>query len=201
MYFCKKVNYYKLGGNGDKMREEFYETSVAPSNEGSQKVWLKIYSVLFVLTVISFCILSYLWLLTFDTGFIILLAIALISGVIFFLLKRKLCAYYDYTYISGEVRIIKVINGKTRRKFLVFDCKAIKQLGKVGSESFNKIYDSKDYKLKVATPNGVKSEKQLYYVYLTHEGQNNLLILECEEKFLQYIVANRGKTVIEKDYK
>ena len=183
------------------MREDFYETSVAPSNEKQQKTLLTVNNVVFVLDIIFFVIVGYLWLLTFDSGFVFLLIFALIIGVMFFLIKRKLCAYYDYTYVSGEVRIVKVVNGKTRRKFLVFDCKLIKQLGKVGSDSFNKIYNSNGCKVKIATPNGLKTEKQLFYIYLTQEGQDILLILECEEKFLQYIVANRGRSIIEKDYK
>ena len=60
------------------MREDFYETSVAPSNEKQQKTLLTINNVLFILDVIFFFIIGYFWLLTFDTGFIFLLVFALI---------------------------------------------------------------------------------------------------------------------------
>lgn len=182
------------------MREDFYETSVAPSNEHKQKRLLTFYNVLFVLAILFFVVTIYFWLLTFDTGFIFLFVPALIFGVLLWFLKRRICAYFDYTYISGEVRIVKVINGKSRRKFLVFDSKSVIQVGKVGSGSFDKLFDSGNCKVKIATPNGLNAEKQLYYVYLKVDNEDTLLILECDERFLSFIVSNRGKNIIEKDY-
>ena len=182
------------------MRDDFYECSVAPEREGFQRTIYTIYSVVFVLTLIFFFITFFAWTMLGDTGFILLFATSLICAVVVFLLRRKLCLYFDYTYISGELRLIKVINGKTRRKFLIFDCKQISQIGKVGSDYFSKLKESGQYKLKIATPNGLYANSQLYYVAATIENEQILIILECEEKLLSYIVSTRGKSIIEKDY-
>ena len=182
------------------MREDFYECSVAPEKERFQRILLNVYRVLFVILVIFFVATFYLWLLTFDSGFIFLYAFALVGGTGMFFLKRKLCMYFDYTYISGELRLIKVINGKSRKKYLIIDCKTITQIGKVGSDSFEKLEASKQYKLKVATPNGINYDKQLFYIACNVNNEQLLVILECEERLLSFIVANRGKSIIEKDY-
>lgn len=184
------------------MREDFYECSVAPERENFQRTISIVYTVLLVISIIFFAVTFYLWLITFDTGFIVLYVPTAIFSTAFILLRRRLCLYFDYTYISGELRVIKVVRGKTRRKFIILDCKNIIQIGKVGSDSFEKIYEQKNqYKLKLATPNGLTANNQLFYVYADYNGEKILLILECEEKLLAYIVSNRGKNIIEKDYK
>ena len=183
------------------MREDFYEGSVAPSNLGFQKVLYAIYNLLFIASLIAFGFTFYLWFMLGDTGFIVLFGTCLLLAVSFYLIRRKLYLFFDYTYVSGELRIVKVINGKKRKLFLRFDCKSIHQIGKVGSESFEKLYNEKLHKLKIATPNGLKSENQLYYLAVNIDGEKMLIILECEEKLLSYVVANRGRGIIEKDYK
>lgn len=183
------------------MREDFYEGSVGPQNIKSQKFLYTVYSIFFVLALIVFCITFYFWFMLGDTGFILLFSTFLIMAIVFYLIRRKLYLFYDYTYVSGELRIVKVINGKSRKLFLKFDCKSINQIGKVWSQSFDKLYDEKQHKLKIATPNGLKSENQLYYMTLNLDNEKILLVLECEEKLLTYIVANRGRGIIERDYK
>ena len=165
------------------MREDFYETSVAPEREKAQRTIYTIYTALFVFSIIVFAITFYFWFLLGDTGFI-----------------KKLCLYFDYTYISGELRLIRVINGKTRRKYLIIDCKGISTIGKFGSDTYNRLKSSNQYKIKIATPNGLNAARQLYYIACMVDGEQLLVILECEEKLLSYIVGYRGKSIIEKDY-
>ena len=183
------------------MREDFYEGSVAPQNLKFQKVLYTIYQLLFILSLIAFGFTFYLWFMLGDTGFLVLFGTFLLMAISFYLVKRKIYLFYDYTYVSGELRIVKVINAKKRKLFLRFDCKCIHQIGKVGSSLFDKLYQEKLHKIKIATPNGLKSNNQLYYIALNDAGEKLLVILECEEKLLSYIVANRGRGIIEKDYK
>lgn len=184
------------------MREEFYETSCAPHHAKAQKNFYVIYNVLFVVSCILLAISLYLLLLfPKDTGFIMLSVLFLASAVVFFLIKRRLMCCYDYTFVSGEVRIIKVVNGKTRKKFLIFDCKNVYKLGKVGSQTFQQLYDSKTCKLRVATPNGLGSENQLYYIAFNQNDADILAVLECDEKFLAFVASAAGRNAIEKDYK
>ena len=183
------------------MREEFYEMSVAPEREGHERILYTALKVFFGVLIGAFIIALYFWLMVGDSGFVVIMANTFIFGVVTFLIKRRLFLFYDYTYISGDVRIIKVLNGKTRRRVAVFDVKSINQVGKVGSSSFNDLASLKDVKKVVATPNGMKAKAQLYYIYANVDGVQTLIVLECDERFLSYVVSTRGKSIIEKDYK
>lgn len=182
------------------MREEFYENSASPRSEKGQKVIYTIYNVLFGLSVAASVILLLLLLMTFDTGFIVLTCLAIIFAVVLYLIRKKILTYFDYTFISGEMRIVRVINGRYRRKFLVFDCKDVFLLGKVGSESFERLYSTPRIKKRMATPNGFGSDKQLYYVGVDIQGEKNIVIMECDEKMLSFIASYAGRNAIEKDY-
>ena len=81
------------------MREDFYECSVAPEKERFQRILLNVYRVLFVIIVIFFVATFYLWLLTFDSGFIFLYAFALIGGGHVFLEKKTLHVFLLHLYI------------------------------------------------------------------------------------------------------
>lgn len=183
------------------MREEFYETSVGPERERQEKMLYSALTVFFAILVVVFVITLCIWSFTGDTGFVVIMAMTLIFGVVTSLFKRRLYLFYDYTYISGEVRIIKVLNGKTRRRVAVFDVKDVFQLGKVGSNSFNEVCSKREIKKIIATPNGINATNQLYYIYVNIDGNQSVIILECDEKLLSYIVSTRGKSIIEKDYK
>ena len=185
------------------MRDEFYENTAAPQNEKTQKVFYHIYNVLFIICCVAFvlCLLFCLSLsMQFIPMFLIIAAFAVVFGASCYFIRRKMLLYYDYTYIGGEIRIIKVINGKFRRKYMVFQCKDIYRIGKAGSESFEKLYYTPNIKRKIATPNGLGAAKQLYYIAVNTGGENSLVVLECEEKFLSYIVDYSGKSIIEPDY-
>lgn len=182
------------------MREDFYEGSVGPQNLKLQKTLYTIYHVLFILSLIAFGITFYFWFMLGDMGFLVLFVAFLLMALGFYFIRRKLYLFFDYTYVSGELRIVKVINCKKRKLFLKFDLKSVNQVGKVGSQSFDKLYKEGQYKLKIATPNGLKTENQLYYIALTLDGEKLLVVLECEEKLLSYVIAYRGRSIIEKDY-
>lgn len=82
---------------------------------------------------------------------------------------------------------------------MVFDYNDVVQVGKIGSESFEKLYATPKLKKVYATPNKYISEG--YYVYLVQDGINYLVILECKEDYLVNLVNFAGRKIIEKDYK
>ncbi len=182
------------------MREEFYEYSASPRSEKSQKIIYTVYNVLFIISVIALVIFLFLLMMTGDSGFVFLSCVTVIFGLALYLIRRKMLIYFDYTFIAGEMRIVRVINGKFRRKFLVFECKDVFLLGKVGSDSFEKLYATPQIKKRMATPNGFGAENQLYYVGVDIAGEKNIVIMECDEKMLSFIAAYAGKNAIEKDY-
>ena len=182
------------------MREELYENSASPRNEKTQRVAYVVYSTLFVVSVIGFVVFLFGFLIFGDSGMIWLTGTSAIFGVLLYLIRRRLLTYFDYTFISGELRIVRVINGKSRKKFLVIDCKDVFLMGKVGSESFEKLYATPGIKKKMATPNGFGAEKQLYYIGANVQGEKAMIIMECEEQMLSYIATYAGRNTIEKDY-
>lgn len=184
------------------MKEEFYESSCAPQNSKTQKVFYIIYNIFFIIACVAFVISLYLFLLfPKDFGFLVIAVFSVICGSTFFLVKRRLLCCYDYTFVSGEVRIVKVISGKRRKRFLIFDCKDVYRLGKVGSDTFEQLIKTPDIKKKMATPNGYSAVNQLYYIAVRQGAENNIVILECDEKFLAFVAEKAGRSVIEKDYK
>lgn len=183
------------------MKEEFYENSAAPHNEKSQKIIYTVYNVFFVLSVIVLCVAIYMFFMFGDSGFIVMAVFSLLFGTLTFFIKRRLLPYYDYTYISGEVRIIKVINGKHRKKVLFFDCKDVYLLGKTDSESFQKLYATPGIKKIIAAPDKFNTDKQLFYVGVKTGGENYIAVMQCEEKFIAFVAAIAGKNAVEKDYK
>ena len=183
------------------MREDFYECSAGPQNEKTQRTFYNIYQALFIVLIIALCITLYFYLIFMDAGFAVISAFILIFGIVIFFVKKKLLCYYDYTYVSGEVRIVKVINCKRRKTKLVFDSKEVFQVGKVGSESYETLKQRPNIKVIMTSPNGFSAENQLFYVATKINGEDSLIIMECNEKLLSFIVAQRGRSVIEKDYK
>lgn len=184
------------------MKEEFYECSCAPQNSKTQKVFYVIYNVLFIISCVALAIFLYMFFLfPKDFGFLFLVVFSIIFGLTFFFIKRRLMCCYDYTFVSGEVRIVKVISGKTRKRFLIFDCKDVYRLGKVGSDTFEQLIKTPNIKKKMATPNGYVATNQLYYIGVKQGEQNYAVILECDEKFLAFVAEKAGRSVIEKDYK
>lgn len=56
-----------------------------------------------------------------------------------FLMKRKINVSFDYTFVSGELRISKVFN-VNRRKFLYrIDAESIQKMGDADSPSFDRV--------------------------------------------------------------
>lgn len=180
------------------MKDEFYETSSAPQNLKVQKFFYVLYTIFFWGSIVISVV--FLWFLMLDWGFLILLVFSAGFAVLCYFIRRKTLLYFDYTYISGEVRIVRVINGKFRRRFLVIYCKDIEQVGKVTSNSFERLYENKAYKRRIATPNGLGADNQLYYIAGKVDGERQLIVLECDEQFLAYIVSYRGKGILESDY-
>lgn len=185
------------------MKDDLYESTAAPQNLKAQKAFYAFYNVLFTICCVAAFLIVFL-IFSIDIqaipALLVLLSLVVVFAVICYVIRRKLLLYFDYTYISGEVRIIRVINGKTRRKFLIVQCKDIYKLGKVGSGTFEKLRATPGIKRKIATPNGMGAQNQLYYLAAKCTGENTLIILECEEELLSYIVNYSGRSIIEEDY-
>ena len=179
------------------MREVLYEESANPSNLKAQKAMYLIYSVFMWLSIFIGAIFFYLAL--FFNGFLILLALTVLSAVLFGVFRTKFFYCVDCIFVSGQTRIIKVVNYKKRKKIIIFDASEVVQVGKITSNSFERIWSTPNVKKIYGTPN--KYAEEGFYVLVNQDGQQYLVILECKETYLSHLVSYTGRQVIEKDYK
>jgi len=180
------------------MNEVLYEESAEPKNIKTQKAFYVVYSVFGWLTAIAaafFLIFSFANFLSA----LPLIALFATSSFLFFFFRTKIYYCVDCIFVSGSTRIVKVVNYKRRKRMLVFEAKEVEQVGKIGSETFEKWYSSPGIKKLYATPN--KYIEDGFYVVATVNGIKYLVLFECKEEYLVNLVNFTGKTVIEKDYK
>lgn len=178
------------------MREVLYEESANPSNLKSQKTVYVIYSALMWTMIVASIFTFILW---FFFGVWFPLIFTVLSAVLLGFVKSRIYYCVDCIFVSGSTRIVKVVNFKKRKKILIFEANEVVQVGKMTSESYNKVEHVPNIKKVYGTPN--KYIDDGFYVHLVQNGQPYLLILECKETYLQHLVAFAGRQVIEKDYK
>lgn len=190
------------------MNEIGYEETAFPYDYSRQKIYYIICRVitwLFVLTAVFFGFLTIFspiennaWLFPlFFMVWSILMAV-----LITVLVKPRLYNCYDYIFVSGDVRVIKVVNTKKRKKVISFDSKDVYQVGRYESETYEKHRSMPNVKVIFAPSNRQEvEEKPKYYIAANVDGVKYLVVLECTEKFLRYVLQFAGKPVLEKDYK
>ena len=193
------------------MQEIFYEESSKCQNEKSEKVK---YTIFFVLSILSF-FLSLLWFfiiiyfLVIDENFFVKLLIFLIplivfltSGILFFNIKNKFCIDYDYSFISGTIRISKVINNSLRKKLYDFTTKTIEKVGCVDSTLYNEYLKNNTIKKVYLTSNDNSSEgKDFYYILINSNAEKELLIIECTKTFIINVLKFSKPTVRDNELK
>ena len=122
-----------------------------------------------------------------------------LSDLLFVFLRRKIYYCVDVIFVSGSTRIVRVIHYRKRKKIVSFEANEVVQVGKIGSESFQKLLSVPQLKKIYATPN--KYLEEGFYVQINQGSVNSLVLLECKEEYLQNLVLFTGRKVIEKDYK
>ena len=118
------------------MKEVLYEESFNPTNLKFHKTVYIIYSVFFGAFLVAAIIV--LALLFFIPAYL-LFAFLVLSAVAFWFLRTKVYYCIDLVFVSGHTRIVKVVNYKYRKKMLLFDYEDVTTIGKIGSETFEKL--------------------------------------------------------------
>ena len=118
-----------------------------------------------------------------------------------FLMKRKINVSFDYTFVSGELRISKVFN-VNRRKFLYrIDAESIQKMGDTDSPSFDRVISDPSVKKIVCTPNAEPSGGKFFlYIVTSESGGRRVYILECREELLINILKFVKRGILESDY-
>lgn len=195
------------------MKESFLEES---SVNAKYKQDLLKYKLLTLFAVLSFvcCVLwffSYflffiehisgkLWfyILILVTPIIILVTI----GCLFLKTRNNFCVDYDYTFVSGTVKIAKVINNKKRKLLLKFETSDILKVGKIDSKFFEKILTTPLVSFCFYSANEEPDEgKDFYYFYISVNGEKKVVVIECSKKFFVNFFNYINKTIIDEEFK
>ena len=131
--------------------------------------------------------------------FITLSATAL--TVCMYLLKRRLNISYDYIFVSGELRIVKVFNINKRKLISRIQAENILQLGDLDNESFNRLSSNPANKQVICTPNFASANGKFFmYAHVNEPTGNKLYVLECREELLVNILHFVKRGTLEPDY-
>lgn len=118
----------------------------------------------------------------------------MVLGIVFGKKRNTHCVDYDYTFISGSIRVAQVIKHVKRKFIMEFEAREIEKIGKVGSSTYNS-YLKIPVEVNVLTSNKEPSkEKSLYYFVVNTEGKKYLLTFELTEKFVATIIKFLNKS-------
>lgn len=114
--------------------------------------------------------------------------------------KMRINISYDYVFVSGELRIAKVINVNKRKLVARFECDDIIQFGDVDNPSFDRFRNEPSTKTVVCTSNDVASEGKFFMYILAEYNGRKLFVLECREELLMNILKFARRNKLESDY-
>lgn len=194
------------------MQEIFYEEVSMLNREkaGLRKYrLLKIFSiasyvmaVLFVLMFYFFYDLENFNFLAFTLSVLLPFVLFIFCGIALGRIKNNMFVDYDYTFVTGSVRVSKVIRRIKRKNVLKFETTEIEQLGKYGSETYEKLEKTPGMKKMILTSNQTPSDgNDFYYLQVNAEGSHKLLVFDCSEKFMATILRYSNRNILEKDFK
>jgi len=196
------------------MQELFYEETCLLQDDKKQA---KKYNFFNICSLISFILLG-VWVVAIlffvdlsqftdeNTVFLVLMLVlptlALIAmGVLFGVLKGRFYLEYDYTFISGSVRIAKIIKNTKRKLIYKFEASDVEKIGKYDSEFYNE-YVNGGHKPIYLTSNRVAAEnKDFNYMLVNTSHGKKLLVFECTKNWILSVVKYAGMTKLERGYK
>lgn len=187
------------------MNEVCYEETAFPYDYKKQKVFYIICKVLIGISIAIAIFFGILFLFTpLDDGSWIfpvsIVVWSILSIVLLMFIKSKLYCCYDYIFVTGDIRIIKVVNTKKRKKLVIMDSSNVFQVGRFESETYIKHTKAPNVKIIYAPTNKFVVDTPKFYIAGVVDGVNYILVLECTEKFLVQVLKFAGKHVLEKDF-
>jgi len=128
---------------------------------------------------------------------IILLVVAIVCGKY----KNTLYVEYDYTFISGTIKVSKIIKNSKRKSVISFDTYNIEKIGNYDSLLYKKYELMPGINKKILTHNSSPLDnKNLYYIVANVNSQKYLLVFECTQQFIFNIIKFSKKTVLEERF-
>lgn len=114
--------------------------------------------------------------------------------------KSRTNVSYDYTFVSGELRISRVINVNKRKLMTRFDVADILQVGDVDSSSYDRFKADPSTKTVLCTSNEESQEGKFFMYILIGDNGKKLYVLECREELLMQIMKFCKRTALDRDY-
>ena len=123
--------------------------------------------------------------------------------VAWFLLRRwkmRVNVSYDYCFVSGELRISRVINVNKRKLVARFESEDIIQLGDVDNPSYDRFTSDPSTKTVICTSNDMPAKGKFFMYILANYNGKKLFVLECREELLMNILKFAKRNKLESDY-
>ncbi len=123
--------------------------------------------------------------------------------IVWFLLfkfKNRFNVNYDYAFVSGELRIAKVINTNKRRAVARLQPDDIIQIGDVDNNAFAGFQGDPNIKKVLCTSNMEPAEGKFFMYVLANYNGRKLFVLECREELLMHVLRFVKRTTLESDY-
>ncbi len=194
------------------MREVFLEETAEISDFRSAKIKYNIFficSILFYAIGVIYLVVTFLSLkvdpLTGNAFLNVLLIllpalICFVAGFLFGIFKGKFYTEYDYTFVSGSMRINAVINKSSNKLLYCFDTNQIEKIGNYDSEEYKRLYLMPDIKKVKLTPNKTPSEnKNFYYAFVSKVGgKKYLFTFELSNNFIKTLLQFINLTSIDR---
>lgn len=122
--------------------------------------------------------------------YVVMTAGCFVLAYVFRRFRNNAIVDYDYTFVSGSLRIAKIINQTKRRPLIAVDCDTIEAMDKIEADTFKRYETMSGVKKVLATPNMNVEEANLYYLFCKKDGQPTLLIFEPSDALLIQIRRN-----------
>ena len=181
----------------------FYEESSIAQNatSGARK-----YQILNILSQIFLWIGIILAVFAFNIPFNLLVLWFLFVATFFifwFVLRRWKMNFnvsYDYCFVSGELRISKVVNVNRRKLVARFTTEEMIQIGDIDNPSFDRFRSDPTSKTVICTSNVEATEGKFFMYILAEYNGKKLFVLECREELLMHILKFAKRGTLESDY-
>ncbi|MBQ8229897.1 MAG: hypothetical protein IJZ32_04310 [Clostridia bacterium] len=122
---------------------------------------------------------------------------------IWFVLRRWKMNFnvsYDYCFVSGELRISKVVNINRRKLVARFTTEEMIQIGDIDNPSFERFRSDPTSKTVICTSNVEATDGKFFMYILAEYNGKKLFVLECREELLMHILKFAKRGTLESDY-
>ena len=119
---------------------------------------------------------------------------------LFYKWKNLTNVAYDYSLVSDELRISRVVNTNKRKLIARFVTESIIQVGDVDSPSYDRFKADPNVKSVICTSNDEASEGKFFMYILAEYNGRKLFVLECREELLMNLMRVTKRTALDRDY-